>query len=73
MALFMNTGESFYRRAVWRKRFIWKKPRRCELTGGWIWLMFAYEGICMWTGAHEPVIEFRYHKAKEHILWLLQN
>ena len=69
----MNTGESFYKKAIWRKRFLWKKPRRCELTGKLLWFRYVYEGVAVWTGPHDPVIEFRYHDSKEHIIWLLEK
>ncbi len=67
----MDTGESFYRKAIWRKRFVWKSPRRCELTGTLLWFRYAYEGVAMWTGPGDPIFEFRYHKPNEHLLWLL--
>ena len=67
----MNTGESFHRKAYWKKRFIWKKPKRCELTGKLLWFRYAYEGVAMWVGPSDPVFEFRYHDVEEHIVWLM--
>lgn len=69
----MNTGDSFYKKAVWRKRFIWKRPKKCELSNKLIWFRFAYEGVCMWTGPHDPVTEFRYHLCNEHFYWKLKS
>lgn len=67
----MSKHDTFQNKAYWKRRFIWKKPRRCELTGKLIWLMYAYEGVVLWTGPGEPIIEFRYHKTEEHLLWLM--
>jgi len=69
----MDTGESFYKKAYWKKRFIWKKPRRCELTNKWLWFTFAFEGVAMWMGPGGPIFEFRYHNVEEHFLWLLEQ
>ena len=61
--------ESFYRRAVWVERFAWW-PRRCNITGRRLWLTKTMMGVAMWTGPGDPVFEFRWHDAKEHIFWL---
>jgi hypothetical protein len=64
--------ESFYRRAIWHESFVWW-PRRCNITGRWLWLTTAVEGSAMWTGPGDPVFEFRWHDSKEHVLWLLKS
>ena len=67
-----RADDSFYRCAVWRERFAWT-PKRCDLTHKWIWLRKTMMGVAMWTGPGEPVFEFRWHNAKEHIFWRLSN
>lgn len=69
----MDTTESFYRKAYWKKRFIWKRPRRCDITGKLLWFRYAYEGVAMWTGPGNPVFEFRYHDVNEHLIWKISN
>ena len=67
-----DSHESFYRRAVWVKRFAWL-PKRCNITGRRLWLKKAMMGVAMWTGPGDPVFEFRWHDAKEHIFWRLKH
>ena len=66
------TDEPFRDRAVWRLRFMWR-PKRSAITGHWLWLCHAYEGIAMWTGPGDTVLEFRYHERIEHLIWNLKN
>jgi hypothetical protein len=63
---------SFHDKAFWKSRFLWK-PRRCELTGKLLWLRYAVEGVVIWAGTKEAVVEFRYHDKKEHLIWLLTH
>ena len=62
----------FNGRAYWRLRFLWW-PRRSALTGRWLWLCNAYEGIAMYAGPGEPVFELRYHETIEHLIWSLKQ
>jgi hypothetical protein len=72
MAMEQDRMESFYRRAVWVERFAWR-PRRCNITGRRLWLEKTMMGVAMWTSPGDPVFEFRWHDAKEHMMWLLKR
>jgi hypothetical protein len=73
MASGRRTGQDhFHYRAVWRERFMWW-PKRCELTGRLLWLKTAMMGVAMYTGPGDPVFEFRWHDAKEHMMFLLKG
>ena len=63
--------DPFARRAHWKLRFMWK-PRRSAITNRWLWLCYAYEGVALWTGPGDPVVEYRYHEKVEHIIWRLK-
>ena len=67
-----TADESFYYRATWQLKFLWL-PRRCALSGKWVWLEFAYQGTAVWTGPGSPVIEYKWHKSTEHIIWQLKH
>jgi len=68
----MDDG-SFYIRAEWKLcRVLW--PQRCAITGRRLWPgTLAYRGIATWTGPGTPVIEYRWHNQKEHLLWQLKE
>ena len=68
----VDAYDHFYHKAVWRLKFIWW-PKRSAITGRWLWLCHAYEGIAMYHGPGETVFEFRYHESKEHLIWNLKN
>ena len=72
MARDRDRDESFYRRAVWVKRFAWW-PKRCDCSGRWLWLQRVMMGVAMYTGPGDPVFEFRWHDAKEHMMFLLKG
>ena len=72
MARDRDRDESFYRRAVWVKRFAWW-PKRCDCSGRWLWLQRVMMGVAMYTGPGDPVFEFRWHDAKEHVVFLLKG
>ena len=62
----------FYSKAVWVKRFAWW-PKRCDCSGRWLWLQRVMMGVAMYTGPGDPVFEFRWHDAKEHVMFLLKG
>lgn len=64
--------EYFYARAVWVERFAWL-PKTCNLTGRRLWLKKCMMGVAMYTGPGDPVFEFKWHDAKEHIFFLLSK
>ena len=72
MARDRDRDESFYRRAVWVKRFAWW-PKRCDCSGSWLWVQQVMMGVAMYTGPGDPVFEFRWHSAKEHVVFLLKG
>ena len=72
MARDRDRDEHFYRRAVWVKRFAWW-PKRCDRSGRWLWLQRVMMGVAMYTGPGDPVFEFRWHDAKEHVVFLLKG
>ena len=72
MARDRDRDEHFYRRAVWVKRFAWW-PKRCDCSGRWLWLQRVMMGVAMYTGPGEPAFEFRWHDAKEHVVFLLKG
>ena len=72
MARDKDHDKSFYRRAVWVKRFAWW-PKRCDCSGRWLWLQRVMMGVAMYHGSGDPVFEFRWHDAKEHVVFLLKG
>lgn len=62
----------FYSRAEWKRKFL-LIPRKCRITNKWLWLQTAMEGVAIWTGPGDPAIEYGYHDADEHIIWLIKN
>ncbi len=42
-------------------------PKRCHLTGKYLWLTMAYEQTAMWTGPGEPTFEYRYYDRNEFL------
>jgi len=69
-----ETYDPFKDRAHWMLKFLWW-PQRSELTGQWIWLCRAYQGTAIWTGVQGdiPVVEIRYHRSVEHVIWKLKG
>jgi hypothetical protein len=63
---------NFYYRAGWQLEFtFW--PRRCLISNRIIWLQRAYKGTAIWTGPGTPVVEHRWHSAREHVIWKLKG
>lgn len=70
--IWMDDASAFYHRAGWQFVFVvW--PRRCSLSGDWIWFEHAYRGTAMWTGPGTPIIEHKWHERHEHLLWKLKG
>ena len=68
----MDDG-SFYIRAEWKLYWVtW--PQRCEISRRRLWPgTQAYRGRAEWTGPGTPVIEYKWHDQKEHLLWQLKE
>ena len=64
--------DSFYRRATWKEKFA-LLPQRCELSDRRIWLKKAFIGTSVLTGPGSDIIEYRWHDAHEHTMWLLKR
>jgi len=57
--------EEFVRRAKWTLKFAWC-PKKCMISGRWMWLELAYQGLVqrldfhpyvMWADRHEYLIQ----------------
>jgi len=48
-------------------------PRRCYITGKWLWMTYAYQGTAVWTGPGEPVEEHRFYNEIEYIILRLKQ
>lgn len=69
--LMESMDQAFNRRAEWQLKFIYW-PRRCSLSGGWIWpLSHAYRA--MWHSPGTPAMEVQWHDGVEHVVWLLKG
>ena len=64
--------ESFFDRATWRLKFV-RLPKRCVFSGKRIWLEYAYEATAIWTGPGEDVIQTRWAKDVEYLIWRLKH
>jgi len=48
-------------------------PQRCHVSNKLLFLQYAYKKTAMWTGAGDPVFEYRYYHKKEFILARLKD
>lgn len=68
----------FYKRADWNWSFAWL-PRRCDLSGAWIWLRYAYQGTVRYEHLEERisnkrlVMERRWVTTEEWIMGQLKG
>jgi hypothetical protein len=60
--------EGAYAKSMWIK---W--PRRCRITGKWVWLKKAICAVRMYIGPGDPVFEYRYYDEKEFIILRLKT
>lgn len=68
----------FYGNSVWQEKADWKLqfcwiPRRCKLSGRWIWFDLAYKGELFYDVDDSPHSETRWHDAHEHLIWQLKR
>jgi hypothetical protein len=68
MPLFWESNDqAFKRRCIgWELKFSFL-PRRCNYTGKYLWLKFAYRGTSMITGPGEPIFEYRWCEQNEYL------
>lgn len=48
------------------KFILW--PRRCHISGKFIWLKYAYVKTAMYTGPGEPIFEHRFYDKQEFLV-----
>ena len=75
--VFSEIESMWYGEGLWSKRAQWSLcfcwiPRKCAISGKWIWLDLAYHGQLMYTGPGDPHHDSRWHDANEHLIWLLK-
>ena len=63
--------EWYYQRATWKKTFA-LIPRRCDLSGRWIWGRHI-RGTRFITGPGDPVIISIWNHRHEHTLYRLKG
>ena len=63
--------EWYYQRATWKKKFA-LIPRRCDLSGRWIWGRHIH-GTRFITGPGDPVIISIWNHRCEHTLYKLKG
>ena len=57
----------FKRRCIgWEKVFC-ILPRRCNYTGKYLWLKYAYKGTSMLTGPGDPLFSYRWCESKSYM------
>ena len=66
------TEERFLERADTEvKWLVW--PRRCHVTGKWMWLTQAYRAMYVITGPGDPCIWYRWYSNKEYLILKLKG
>ncbi|NDB84159.1 MAG: hypothetical protein EB127_15785 [Alphaproteobacteria bacterium] len=48
-------------------------PKRCWISGKYMWFTFAYRKVAMWTGPGEPIFEYRWYDKNEFLLLKLKQ
>lgn len=43
-------------------------PKRCYLSGKFMWLEYAYRKTFLWVGPGEPIVEHRWYSKEEYII-----
>jgi hypothetical protein len=62
----------FIERAIWYATFVWW-PRRCWISGRWLWLCKAYKGTAMWSGPGTPIFEYHWVDKDQFLLARLRG
>jgi hypothetical protein len=62
---FMNRVVLSYHRSFW--------PRRCYVTGQWLFCTIAIRGRAIWTGPGTPVLEDRWYHRNEGLMLMLKK
>jgi len=68
----MLSDELWSTKASWELRYCWF-PRKCAISNQWLWLDMAYCGTLILTGPGDPIVEYRWHDAHEHLIWLIKS
>ena len=53
------------------KFLLW--PRRCHVTGRWMWLTCAYRAMYVITGPGDPAIWYRWYSSTEMLILKLKH
>lgn len=48
------------------KFLLW--PKKCYITGKWLWFKETYKQTAMWTGPGESIFEYRYYDRQEFLV-----
>lgn len=59
--------DPFDRRADFVRMFSWR-PRRCCISGRWLWFTHVIQGQAIWFGPGTPVFEYRYYGETEYLM-----
>ena len=64
---FMNRAEFEYKYALW--------PRRCYITGRWLWLETAMRGRREYWGpaGESPLVEYRWYDSNEALIMMIKK
>ena len=64
--------DPFDRRADFVRMFAWR-PRRCWISGRWLWLTHVIQGQAVWFGPGNPWFEYRYYSEAEYLIEKLKQ
>lgn len=67
------SSDGFDRNCIGRRRIFCLWPRRCWLSGRWLWMRWVYQRTAMWTGPGDPVFEHRWYDPSEFLLYELKG
>jgi hypothetical protein len=63
--------DRFLRRAWTKLKFLWW-PKRCHVTGHWMWLDYAYRADYVITGPGDPAVWTRWYSSTEFLILQLK-
>jgi len=48
-------------------------PKRCYITGKWLWLKKAVRKVALWTGPGDSIFEYRWYDKDEYLFYKLRS
>ena len=48
-------------------------PKRCWISGKFLWLTFAYRKTAMWNGPGNAIFEYRWYTKQEYLIEKLKQ